>query len=181
MTTRAQVVASAAALAAELGPDRLRLADVARKCDISIGTLYKHVPSREHLLEAVSATAEDIVIAVMDAAAPQNSPLLPALPALARALLAVPERSPLVRVLLRATPAPAVDVQGAAPRVRAWIAARMRTAQAAGEVGACDPDPVAHLAFGLVSAALTLTPRRRAADVVADHLSRGLRGLLPGP
>ena len=168
------MVASAAALAAELGPDRLRLADVARKCDISIGTLYKHVPSREHLLEAVSATAEDIVIAVMDAAAPQNSPLLPA-------LLAVPERSPLVRVLLRATPAPAVDVQGAAPRVRAWIAARIRTAQAAGEVGACDPDPVAHLAFGLVSAALTLTPRRRAADVVADHLSRGLRGLLPGP
>lgn len=181
ITTTAELVARAAALVAEVGPDRLRLADVARACDISIGTLYNHMPSKEHLLEAVSVTAEDIVIATMNTAAPQDRPLLPALPALARALLAVPNSSPLVRVLLRAAPTHAVHAQGEAPHVRAWIAARITTAQAVGEVGPCDPDLVAHLAHGLVRAALPLATRPRSPDGVAEHLSRGLSGLLPPP
>lgn len=181
VTSRAQVVAAAVALVAEVGPDGLRLADVARACDVSIGTLYNHVASKEHLLEEVSATAEAVVIATMNTHAPQDRPLLPALPALARALLAVPASSPLVRVLLRSAPAHAVDVEVVAPRVRAWIAARVRTAQDAGEVGPCAPDVVAHLAYGLVAAAMPLAAPSHAVDDVAGHLSRGLRGLLPEP
>jgi hypothetical protein len=44
---------------------------------------------KEHLLAAVSAVAEDQVVAVMDRAAPHGRPLRAALPALSEALVQV--------------------------------------------------------------------------------------------
>jgi AcrR family transcriptional regulator len=174
-----QVLDVACDLVATSGPDQLHLVDLARACGVAVGTVYNHFPSKEHLLAAVSAVAEDQVIAAMDRAAPPGGPLLPALPDLTLALLQLAGASPLVRVLLRSAPTSAVHAAGEGPRIRSWIAARVTTAQAAGEVGPADADAVAHLAFGLVRAGLPLVAMGHAPVEVSGRLAAGLAGLLP--
>jgi AcrR family transcriptional regulator len=174
-----QVLDVACGLVAGSGPEQVHLVDLARACGVAVGTIYNHFASKEHLLAAVSAVAEDQVVAVMDRAAPRDRPLRPALPALTSALLDVAGDAPLVRVLLRSPPISAVQAAGEGPRIRAWIASRVTTAQLAGEVGPADADAVAHLAYGLVRAGLPLVARGHAPAEVSERLAAGLAGLLP--
>jgi AcrR family transcriptional regulator len=51
-----RLLAAAAQLAAEGGYDAVQMRDVAARADVALGTLYRHYPSKDHLL--VSALAE---------------------------------------------------------------------------------------------------------------------------
>jgi AcrR family transcriptional regulator len=174
-----QVLDAACDLVAHAGPEQVHLVDLARACGVAVGTVYNHFASKEHLLAAVSAVAEDQVVASMDRAAPHSRPLRAALPALTEALVQVADESPLIRVLLRSAPESAVQATGEGPRIRAWIAARIAAAQAAGEVGPADAGVIAHLAYGLVRAGLPLVATGHPREEVTERLASALAGLLP--
>lgn len=174
-----QILAVACDLVAKAGPDHVHLVQVAQACGVAVGTIYNHFDSKAHLLAAVSAVAEDLIVAAMDSAAPQNQPLRPALPELTGALLQVARESPLVRVLLQAAPTRAVNEAGEASRIRAWIATRVTCAQVTGEVGPADAHVVAQLAYGLVRSGLPLIAMGHTHEEVRERLSGGLAGLLP--
>jgi AcrR family transcriptional regulator len=61
---RERVVAAAEAVFAEQGPDA-SLEEIARRAEVGIGTLYRHFPTRQALLEAVF---RDSVVALCDQA-----------------------------------------------------------------------------------------------------------------
>jgi AcrR family transcriptional regulator len=50
-----RLIAAAAAAFAEHGADDVSLEEIARRAEVGIGTLYRHFPSRQSLLEAVYA------------------------------------------------------------------------------------------------------------------------------
>ncbi len=50
-----RLIAAATAVFAERGADDVSLEEIARRAEVGIGTLYRHFPSRQSLLEAVYA------------------------------------------------------------------------------------------------------------------------------
>jgi AcrR family transcriptional regulator len=50
-----RVLAAALELAAEGGYDAVQMRDVAARADVALGTLYRHFPSKDHLLVSVLA------------------------------------------------------------------------------------------------------------------------------
>jgi AcrR family transcriptional regulator len=59
---RAKVLAAARAVFAEQGRDA-QIDDVARKADVGVGTVYRHFPTKEALLQALSDEMFDVVAA----------------------------------------------------------------------------------------------------------------------
>src|SRR3954462_15631238 len=47
-----RLIAAAVALAAEGGYDAVQMRDVAARAEVALGTLYRHFPSKDHLLLA---------------------------------------------------------------------------------------------------------------------------------
>lgn len=178
VTTRDDVVTVALRLAGEHGPTGLHVARIARECGVSVGTIYNHFPSKDHLLAAVAAAVEQRYVEAMQRAAPAGRPLRPDVPGLVAALLDVATTPP-------TAPATAGLRDLGTPEggsvIRSWIADRVAAAQDDGDVGTADPHLLARLAFALVAAAVSepdLTGRHP--DVPA-LLSAGLTGLLPRP
>lgn len=177
VTDRDSLVRTAAALVSGHGVAGVRLADVATAAGVSVGTVYNHFPSKDHLLDAVAHQLEEEFVSAMAIAAPAERSLRDCLPDLVRTVLAVAARSPSVRVLSERAGA-RQPAEGEAPLLRGWIARRVTLAQKAGEVGAVDPGLVADLGFALLSAAIT----SRASDEASAVLLIGaLQALLPPP
>ena len=133
------------------------LSHVAAAAGVSVGTVYNHFTSKDHLLDAVAHRLEEDVVAAMAAAAPPDAPLREALPDLVGGVLDVAARSPSLRVLSERAghdPAP----EGEAPLIRGWVAQRVALAQRAGEVADVDAGLVADLGFALLKAAMSHSP-----------------------
>ena len=65
---RAALIAAGRDVFAERGPDA-SLEEIARRADVGIGTLYRHFPTREALIEVIFEEHFDQVVAAADAAA----------------------------------------------------------------------------------------------------------------
>lgn len=179
VTTEAALVAAAATLVAEHGVAGMHLARIAEACGVSVGTIYNHFASKEHLLDAVADVAEREFVAAMQAAAAPDRPLRAAVPALTRGLLDVAGRSSLVRALSATPDHPSAEKRSGP--IHRWITDRVASAQAAGEVGDADPATVADLAFALVRAGLPHATTKPGAQRLQPLLAAGLAALLPPP
>lgn len=181
-TAETDLVAAAASLLAEHGVAGTRIGMLAATCGVSVGTVYNHFASKNHLIAAVVRDVEQRFVAAMEAAAPPTTSLRRALPVLVDALLELATRTPTARLLaeLPVVHEPEPGTEGAL--VRAWIAQRVELAQRAGQVGPADPELVADLAYAVVAAGL-----RRAGGLavgatdpdLAPALVRALDALLP--
>ena len=65
---RAALIAAGRDVFAERGPDA-SLEEIARRADVGIGTLYRHFPTREALIEVIFEEHFDQVVAAAEAAA----------------------------------------------------------------------------------------------------------------
>lgn len=181
-TAETDLVAAAASLLAEHGVAGTRIGMLAATCGVSVGTVYNHFASKNHLIAAVVRDVEQRFVAAMEAAAPPTTSLRRALPVLVDALLELATRTPTARLLaeLPVVHEPEPGTEGAL--VRAWIDQRVELAQRAGQVGPADPELVADLAYAVVAAGL-----RRAGGLavgatdpdLAPALVRALDALLP--
>lgn len=157
VTDRDSLVRAAAVLVSETGVAGARLSDVAAAAGVSVGTVYNHFASKDHLLDAVAQHLEEDFVTAMASAAPPEAPLREALPDLVRDVLAVAARSPSLRVLSERAGNHRAP-EGEAPLLRGWIAHRVTLAQRAGEVADVDAELVADLGFALLKTAMTRSP-----------------------
>lgn len=181
-TSEAELVEAAAALLAEHGVAGTRVGLVAVACGVSVGTVYNHFASKDHLLAAVARDLERRFVEVMERAAPATTPLRPALPALVEALLELASATPTARLLAELSAVHGPDLGPDGALVRTWIARRVALAQQAGQVGPAAPDLIADLAYAVVAAGIRRARGPGAGDPeLAPTLVRALDALLPTP
>lgn len=149
---------------------------IAAEAGVALGTVYRHVPDLEHLLRAAAERVQATFVADLQVAAPAGAPLRPAVPRVARALVARARAEPRLAELLalpvrQGTATAGVDI-------RAWIADRVRRAVEAGEVAPVEPRLVAAAAYGLVRGTLEHALATETWDGVATMLAVGLTGTL---
>jgi AcrR family transcriptional regulator len=173
-----ELVDTAAAVVAQQGLTGAYLQEVARAAGVSVGTIYNHFPSKDHLVRAIGRRVELDFVDAMDTAAPAGKPLRAALPRLTAAVFGVARTSPLAHLLAVLPPAHQAP-EAADSLIRAWIAQRVRIAQAAGEVVAVDADLVADLACALVKAGIGHAEPPPGGQQVRDLVCSGLASLLP--
>ena len=179
-TSHDDLVAVARELLASGGVDALSTRALARGAGVSAGTPYRYFADKDALLLAVATTVESEFVAALDLAAPFDTPLPPALAAIARTLVDRAHRTPELAHLLALPPhlSPALRGDG----VTAWINRRVTISQQAGEVAGGDPGLVAQAAFGLVRGVLAGAGNADPAAqecVITDGIA-GLLGLAPG-
>lgn len=181
-TAQVDLVAAAASLLAEHGVAGTRMGMVAATCGVSVGTVYNHFASKDHLIAAVMRDVEQRFVAAMEAAAPPTTSLRRALPALVDALLELATRTPTARLLAELPVAADPENGPEGALVRAWISGRVRLAQQAGQVGPAAPELVADLAYAVVAAGLRRAGRHAAGASEPEltlALIRSLDALLP--
>jgi AcrR family transcriptional regulator len=176
-TTHDALVRHATALVAEHGAHGLQVRAVAQAAGVATGTLYNYFPDRAHLLLAVARQVEADIVDVLDAAAPASTPLVSAVPEVARCLIELGDGP---RALPGLWTLPTQDGEAEGPTVRRWLSQRVRREQVDGRVGPVDPDLVAAMAYALVRAALTHLAADPSLRDDAEHLiAHGLHALLP--
>lgn len=72
-TRRREIVRAAERLIGRYGPSKTTIADVAREADISVGSVYLEFPSKDALIEELSASRYKAVMAAMRAEAELDS------------------------------------------------------------------------------------------------------------
>jgi len=72
---RAATVESLLALAAEQNPSDITTTAIARRMGLTQGALFKHFPTREAIVEAVMASVEERLMALLEAAAEGRRPV----------------------------------------------------------------------------------------------------------
>jgi AcrR family transcriptional regulator len=176
-TSAEELAASALRVVRRSGLAGVSSRAVASEAGVALGTVYRHVPDLQNLLVAAAGQVETRFVDALRAAAPQEEPLLPAVPRIAAALVDEAAREPRLAELLALPRGSGTATDGAG--IRRWIADRVRAAAEAGELVAGDPEIVAAAAHGLVRGvfehALTTGPGWAGAE---DVLAVGLRGLL---
>lgn len=144
------------------GPRRTTIEDVARRAGVARVTVYRRFGGREALVEAVVLREADRFIAELDAAV---MPLPTVDERLAEGFvvtLRLARRHPLLTRLLAAEPEellPHLTIHGgpALALARAYLAERIREAQAEGQVPQLDPEQVAEVVVRLAHS-FVLTP-----------------------
>jgi AcrR family transcriptional regulator len=179
-----EILAAAAVVIGEIGPDRLTLGDVGRRVGLAPATLLQRFGSRRELLLALAGHDVDAVPARLRTAASAPGSLLDALVA---ALVATASQidSPArfanhLAFLLKDLADP--DFQAITHRYGAGVTAAIRDVLAAaadrGELDAdADVDAVAHLVHVVYNGALVtwgMTPDGQPADRVGHHLRQVL-------
>ena len=159
------------------GGDTVQLADVARAAGVGVGTVYRHFPTREALLETLVREHFADLLTAADGAADLADPF-EALAGVLRDMLELQ----LAQHGMSAVLVAAVDVQPdttvAKERLDAAIGTLLRRAQ---EAGRLRPDVSAADLRQLVSGVELAQDRRdpRAADRAMAHLEIVLDGLRP--
>jgi AcrR family transcriptional regulator len=167
-----------AALAAftERGSDEVSLEEIARRAGVGIGTLYRHFPTRQALLEAVYRDQVDTVCARAQALAAQSPPA----PALAAWLHTLVQFSLTKRIMTtellagrqhRDSPA----FSGCRAEITAAAAALLARAQQAGQVRPdIDAADLLRLSHAAVAATERLPDRARQADRILQIMLAGV-------
>lgn len=180
MTSTQELARCAVRIVTRDGLDRLAVRVVAQEAGIAVGTVYRHVTDLAHLVAVAAAQVEADFVADLRRAAPPEARLHPAVPAIARAVVARARTAPRLVELLAVPASATYRTDGAG--IRAWITDRVDLAVRAGDIAPCDPELVAAAGFGLVRGALeaALAARKDPAGV-EDLIAAGLAALLPPP
>ena len=172
---RARVLAAAGEAFAEYGLD-IPLGEVARRAGVGAGTVYRHFPTKQALLEAVHAQHLTDLIAVGDRLAAQ----LPPVEAFFELLLDVVEsshrRGPVCEIVSAEPSWPRPVLRALTLRFEQILTAMLHAAQRAGGVRAdVDTDDVAALAVGCT----TMLSARRDGPAGRRLVRLALDGLRP--
>src|SRR5688500_17492513 len=73
MMRRTEILRAAERLFGRYGPSKTTIADVAREADIAVGSVYLEFPSKDAIIEELSASRHRAVIEAMRAAAELDS------------------------------------------------------------------------------------------------------------
>lgn len=172
---RERLVAAALAAFTEHGSDDTSLEEIARRAGVGIGTLYRHFPTRQSLLEAVY---RDQVEALCEGAEPLLAGPSPgaALVAWLRALVQFGLTKRILSTELLATEGANAPVFSACRSDMARTAqALLARAQAAGEVRpGLEPADLLRLSHGIAAATERSADRAAEADRLLDILLGGL-------
>jgi AcrR family transcriptional regulator len=160
-TRRTQILRAAERLFGRYGPSKTTIADVAREADIAVGSVYLEFPSKDALIEELSASRHRAVIDAMRAAAeidsrPFRDRLRAMLDARVEAFLRLAEGGDHACDLLHCK-SEAVRAANARFRAeeRALIADLIRAGARAGELDAQKPETVADT---ILSAYMSFSP-----------------------
>ncbi|MFE2107475.1 TetR/AcrR family transcriptional regulator [Kitasatospora sp. NPDC059463] len=148
---RAKVLAAAADAMAEQGLD-VPLGEIARRAGVGAGTVYRHFPSKQALLEAVFARHLEDLVASGERLAARCAPTEAFFGFLLDIVELSSRRGHICDVVVADTSWPRPGLTAARLRFRQVLAALLQAAQRAGGVRAdVAPEDVAALAAGCVS------------------------------
>lgn len=176
--TRERVLAAAAAQLAAPGGE-LAMNGLARDAGLGVGTVYRHFPTRQVLLEALAAgPLEELVDAAERACAPDAAPgshPAPALEVLLRQGLRRLLTDPALAAVLARPTAACADTAALLDRYRAALQVVLDRERAAGRLrDDVDADDVRRLLHGLAGAVGAGTGRATPSARYVDVLLRGL-------
>lgn len=148
---RARVLAAAGEAFAAQGLD-VPLSEIARRAGVGAGTVYRHFPSKQVLLEAVFAQQLTDLVAAGERRMARFAPTEAFLGFVLDVVETSHRRGPLCDVVAADASWPRPLLTAAALRFRQVLAALLEAAQRVGGVrGDVDPDDVAALALGCVA------------------------------
>lgn len=163
---------------AEQGADA-SLRDIARRAQVGLGTLYRHFPTREALLEALLRSSFDALAARAYSLASSDAPAPALLSWLQEIIAFTHEHSGVLAPMMRAIEDPDSALHASCVTLRTAGAALLARAQAAGEAR---PDLDGDELFDLIAALAWLrqqpshAPRaERLFDVIAGAILTGPR------
>ncbi|MFE4513127.1 TetR/AcrR family transcriptional regulator [Kitasatospora sp. NPDC056783] len=172
---RAKVLAAAGEAFAEHGID-VPLGEVARRAGVGAGTVYRHFPSKQALLEAVFARQLDELVASGERRMARSAPTEAFFGFLLEVVGTSGRRGPVCEVVAADGSWPHPLLTASVLRFRQVLTALLHAAQRAGGVRAdLGPDDVASFAAGCVS--MVGARRDRAAGLGLARLA--LEGLRP--
>ena len=160
-----QLLAAAGDVVTEQGADA-SLRDVARRAGVGLGTLYRHFPKREALLEALLRTSFDALTARADELEASDSPQDALVSWLREAVAVAHNYSGVIASMVAAIADPASALHTSCVTMRAAGAHRLARAQAEG-MARTDIDGVD--LFALIGALAWLSDQPALASR-ADHL-----------
>ncbi len=177
VTSQEDLASSALAVVRRSGTAGVSSRAIAAEAGVAVGTVYRHVPDLRSLLVRVAETVQAGFVDDLRAAAPDDEPLVPAIPAVAAALASRARTEPRLTELLALPVLTDTVTDGAA--IRKWISARISRAMLAGEIIVADPALVAAASFGLVRGVLAHALQTDADwPAVTAVLAAGLTGLI---
>ncbi len=138
---RARMVAAAVELAVNGGYEAVQMRDVAARAEVALGTLYRHYPSKDHLLLAALAEQADALRERMAQRPPEGADAAArTADVLHRATRALARRPDLTAALVIALTSPEGDTAPHKHEVETILRAIITTAIAGADIG--DPDGV---------------------------------------
>jgi len=149
-----RVLDAALALAAAFGLHNLTIDHVARRARVGRMTVYRRFGSKQRLVDALTVRESRRCLAELDAAAPVDAPAEDQVVAGFVTALRLAREHPLLNRLARLEPETVLEAFTADgsrlfATMRAFAAARMRAAQAAGVLGPVPVDEIAELGVRL--------------------------------
>lgn len=167
---RRRVLDAARRLFLSEGYERSRMEQVAAEAGVSVGLIYKHHPTKAHLLQAVRDEYEDRFLAALACPEVLRTPPAERFRPIVEALFDTARASPDLAGMLDLAPA----VPGAAPgRLHRRIAELIEEGVAAGAYRSVKPEAAAVLAYAMVEAAMRDALGRddgRSAEAMVDLL-----------
>lgn len=154
-------------------PQGLRMNDLAREAGVGVGTVYRHFPTVQALLEALTADTLERMVAVSRRAAAETDPGV-ALSLYLRSALELQLQDGGLQSVLLAPQDESPEVRAVKQEIFGAFEAVLRRARDAGAVrGDLTLEQLSHLVCGIEHAVRLGTPKDR--DPMLDILLAGLR------